>query len=457
MRKILLYLVVISLMFMYTYKINANSQLLWNNIQTIYNFDDKQGTHANLVEPTKNGKFITRVESNFYIESLKTENYLIYGTINNEINKGGNPLIIKINSKGNILWKRNYNDFKGYLVKAYNIKNYYIIIGITGVLGSNTKAFTIKLDENGNQIYKKVYDINNIDIVSSIKDNNEQLLIAGNTYGKGYPYESNNCDIYLIKLNFDGNIIWKNNFNNNNFDGGGLLSKTVDNSIFIAGQTKSATMDIFLAKMNNNGKIIKEQTFDFKMEDTIQSFIKLKDSGYLLTGFSYNTDKKSNDYKINILKINEMGNKEWEKLYSVPGIISIRRVIEDDDGFIIITECYDENGKKPYIIKINKNGSVKWTRYYDEISLKNIIYGDYSSNSFIIIGNYQNENTNGQDIFLMRINESGEKIVFDNFGDYKSNRVMDVIKTKQNEYLMIVNSIVNTGNSKINLVKVNIN
>ncbi|MFZ8835399.1 MAG: hypothetical protein ACO2O5_14580, partial [Candidatus Caldipriscus sp.] len=147
-----------------------------------------------------------------------------------------------------------YND------KAYSVHHTsdggYILTGYTRSFGAGFyDIFLIKTDANGNIQWAKIYGGTGWDSASSVQQTSDGgYIVAGYTYSFGAGWG----DIFLIKTDANGNIIWAKTYGGTDYDRASSVQQTSYGGYIVAGETRSfgaGYFDIFLIKTDANGNI----------------------------------------------------------------------------------------------------------------------------------------------------------------------------------------------------------
>lgn len=234
-------------------------------------------------------------QSGDFIQLTLDGGYIICGQ-SVESYTGFNKLnLLKIDSDGDEIWNQSYGgngDAYGYSVISLSDGS-YLAIGMTRSLGElNGDAWLIKIDSDGNEIWNQSYGGNGTDIIRSIVLTDNGYLLAGNTnsYGNG------NNDIFIIKVDQAGVQQWSQTYGGNGTDVGRSISKVIDGGYIITGYTdsfgNSSSFNIWLIKIDENGNLIWDKTYGENGDDRALDGHQTLDGGYVLTGFS---DSNSNN------------------------------------------------------------------------------------------------------------------------------------------------------------------
>jgi hypothetical protein len=160
----------------------------------------------------------------------------------------------------------------------------YIVAGWTWSFDVVGDIFLIKTDANGNVQWAKTYGGTNDEEAYSIQQTSDGgYIVAGYTYSFGAGY----YDIFLIKTDASGNIIWAKTYGGTSRDEAYSVQQTSDGGYIVAGWTTSFgadLKDIFLIKTDANGNIQWAKTYGGTSRDEAYSVQQTSDGGYIVAG-----------------------------------------------------------------------------------------------------------------------------------------------------------------------------
>jgi gliding motility-associated-like protein len=177
--------------------------------------------------------------------------------------------------------------------------------------------WVVKIDDNGNLLWEKSYGREDFEsAVKILTTPDGGFLIAGLSLSNipGYNYGSG--DYQLMKIDTNGNLLWSNLYGGTDNDELYSLEATTDGNYFLCGMSKSAVSgnktsspigqeDIWLVKVDTNGNKLWDKCFGTTSVDFRGRLLSLKDGNTLIIESSNNTGR--------IRKIDNSGNQIWLK------------------------------------------------------------------------------------------------------------------------------------------------
>jgi hypothetical protein len=292
--------------------------------------------------------------------------------------------VAKLNASGILQWQKCFGSVYGEVGISIQqtIDGGYILIGFTisnnngdvsgnhGSLGSQD-IWVVKLNASSVLQWQKCYGGTSEEMSTEIKQtidggyiltgytNSNDGDVSGNHGGSSQiDVTSPAYDMWVIKLNSSGVIIWQKCFGGNSDEISGSVQETTDGGFIVGGKTYSnngdvsgnhGLSDIWVAKLNASGVLQWQNCFGGSGDESVCSIQQTSDGSYILTG-----DTNSNDgdvlgnhgsKDIWVAKLNASGVLQWQKCYG--GISyeyggSIQQTY--DGGFIFMGCTYSNNG-----------------------------------------------------------------------------------------------------------------
>lgn len=346
-----------------TDNIDATSEIQLN---TLYKIKEVQGGY--IVSGIKDSKLtILKVDVNFNI--VWTRNNFDWGNIYNEGGWGGSFYSVDI---VNIIEQDNGN-----------LLCFCSIMQGTDVVCQSTKI--VILDKSGNEIRSK--DLEDYVLINATATSDRGYLLFGND---------------LVKLNSDLSKI----SGNNDLDyvtSGAYITQTVDNCIAVTGTWNSE--QVYLQKLDKNGNIQWENKNynQIPFNDLGYDLHQMSNDDFIIIGRTRNV-KEPWDMNCFMILTNNMGDTIWTKKFGLESDEWLEKFIYTSDNDFIIKETIgfpDNPNRRAKLLKISGSGEIMESK---EISISDeFIYT--SSGYFLKAGK------NGDDILSLA------KVQFNNILD----------------------------------------
>jgi len=217
--------------------------------------------------------------------------------------------LVKVDKTGDTLWTRTFGGAKADVARAIKQTQDkgYIIVGSTYSFGAGANdVFVIRTDSKGDTLWTKTYGGSSFDQGSSIEQTTDGgFIIAGSTSSFG----TGGDDIYLIRTNSTGDTLWTRTYGGTNHDEANTVLQTADGGFIALGWTLSfgaGASDVYLIKTDGNGNLIWSKTYGGANGDGGNNISIAPDGGYIIAGWG-------NDNDIYLIKIDVSGNVQWSK------------------------------------------------------------------------------------------------------------------------------------------------
>ena len=315
------------------------------------------------------------------------------------------------------VWQKTFggtNDDIGYAItRCIGTDDEYVIAGSTSSFGSGfSDVYLIKIDADGDALWTKTYGGKSFDYSYSIQHTSDSgFIITGYTssFGAGDP------DVYLIKTDAAGDTLWTKTFGGDNYEYGRSVSQTADGGYVIAGYTSSfgaGGAEVYLIKTNGLGDTLWTKTFGGPGTDIGWSIQETADRGYIITGSTNNA--KTGNIDVYLIKTDIDGKMLWEKTYGGDGVdigYSVQQTV--DGGFIITgkTNSFGEGFTDVYLIRTNADGDTLWTKTFGGA------FDDYANSvrqtadgGYIITGETFSFGAGNADVLMIRTDNMGNEL-----------------------------------------------
>ena len=328
-------------------------------------------------------------------------------------------LLVKVDENGFGLWEKSFggsNNEEGYAVKQC-MDGGFILAGYSTSYGAAADIYVVKTDPYGIKEWDKVYGGNNLDRAYEIIETHDgHFIIVGVTNSPGISH--GNDDIWLQKIDGQGNTVWRNAYGESNHEVGYDVVELPDGGFLVLGYKNFYDVsgkDIYLIRTDSVGTIVWAKTYGSSMvfDEIGYSIHEAYPSGYLICASTNSRDNGWFDPQV--IKIDYDGNMQWSAIYNGSGRSHTRWVATPtyDGGAAIIgtTTYYHTNegdNEDIYLIKIDQQGQELWNIGFEGGDSDwgwSIV--ETCINDLLIVGSTKSYGRGLFDIILMNTNEFG--------------------------------------------------
>ena len=422
-----------------------------------------------------------------------------------------------------ILWEKSYGGkHADYLMDAIPTTDYgFILAGSSLSKKSGNKTddnvgdldyWVWKMDESGELDWQKSFGGPGSDFLQSIKATKDGgFILAGisnSTINEEVGANSSQArndktdacrggdDFWIIKLDAKGNQQWQKTIGGMGQEKLESIFQTKDGGYILGGSSSSSTTDVneigekssdsfgnldyWIVKLDSKGKLVWQKTYGGSYLDELRSIEQTVDGGYLVGGYSNSPasgSKTENNKGIGdywILKLNSVGEIEWQKTIGGDQDDQLYVVHQTDDGNFIVggnsnsgssneKSKGNESGTDFWVLKLDTLGDILWQETYNigKVDvLTSLVENDDHS---VLLGGFAQGEVVGSgklgarslkkavkgkdaetpsalkgtgDYVAVKINEKGEEIWRQSVGSAGEDLLKKVVETRDGGYLM---------------------
>ena len=305
------------------------------------------------------------------------------GDVSQPSKGGADYWVVKLDADGNKLWDKRFGGIGTELLSSITISNDngFVLIGMSdSPVGADKSqpnwdasrftedAWIIKIDSNGNKLWDKRYGGTKEDqgiAISATSDGGYMLgcyTSSDSTGDKSQHWWAFNTPAYwIIKIDSVGNKQWDKRYGGLDGEHISHVITTKDSGFVLGGYSYSniggdktqnhwgVGGDFWIVKIDAEGNKLWDKNIGSKDFDDLNELSETNDGGFLLSGYSYNTDfgggdKTEDDLGIQqswIVKTDSLGQKQWDKTIFTTGRDEGGYTIETSDGCYLFTNASD--------------------------------------------------------------------------------------------------------------------
>ncbi len=309
--------------------------------------------------------------------------FFLVGTTDLEFEpeRDGDTYLIRTDPAGQVLWAKAYGEdgFDGGSA-IFQTSEGLLLSGSTNTADTDgMDIFLTMVDQDGNQLWTKTFGGPMDEIGVALPMDDGGYILGGNVVDPddfvinpgtaGYGGFENRSNIYVARIDADGNEIWSHAFGGEDNVMATAGIKSSDGSFLALGtilRFPDVDDDIYLVKVDENGDEVWSHTWD---EGALSAYdlIETSDGNYLISG-AYIDPDAADETKPNYLfiKVNPEGDELWRSTFGDPDMIERTLAIVEtmDGGYVAMGDkglsyhSGDELGIA--LVKIDANGQFLW-------------------------------------------------------------------------------------------------
>ncbi|WP_170114024.1 T9SS type A sorting domain-containing protein [Pontibacter mucosus] len=282
--------------------------------------------------------------------------------------------IVKIDSLGNKEWDRilggsgrdELQDIKqtrdgGYILGGYSLSD------ASGDKSEDSRGgfdyWVVKLDASGNKQWDRTFGGDNTDQFTSLQQTGDGGYILGgssesNMSGEKSEGTRGRYDYWVIRIDSVGNKLWDKTYGGNESDFLNGLQHTNEGGYILGGSSESDVSgeksdprrgnntdfalgyDFWIVKIDSLGNKEWDKTLGGLLGDYLSALIQTQDGGFMLGGTSGSGigGDKSEEHRGGefgdywVVKTDSLGNKEWDRTYGGNDSDELSDIIQTNDG-----------------------------------------------------------------------------------------------------------------------------
>lgn len=324
---------------------------------------------------------------------------------------GGRDIwLIKIDVNGNLQWNRTYggvgNDYAMAFIQMTD--GGYALAGRTNSFGSGGyDMWLVKTDAGGVPLWNQTYGGSGYDTANTLLQTTDGgFALAGGTGD----VKTNCLDMWLVKADKDGNMLWNQTFiRTANDDMAYDLLHTEDGGFMLAGRKVTCYLYprspvIWLVKTDANGTLVWEQ--NYRRDSEVFALIQATDGGFVMTGVS-------DSYFLGNMwlgKIFANGTLWWSQTFGGSDYDYTKTLVQTTDGGYAVaggTMSFGNGRWDMWLVKTDAEGNVQWNQTYGGRG-EDYAYGllQTSDGGYVLTG-YTNSYSSDSDIWFVKTDPNG--------------------------------------------------
>jgi hypothetical protein len=245
-------------------------------------------------------------------------------------------------------------------------------------------------------------------------------------------------DIYLIRMDPDGNVLWEKTYGGAKYEEGLHISRTIDGGLLLSGMTASfgaGGMDAYLVKIDTEGNELWSRTLGGPL-DEMAAAEQQPDGSFIFCGNLVDpndivvADAGAAGYggfsgrsTVYLAKTDPEGNELWTRTFGADNnLITAGCVQASDGGFLALATLmrFPAPDDDICLVKVDQDGNEVWSRTWEEGTMTAYDLIPTSDGNFLIAGSLAPADDVDRlkaDFFFIKVDQQGNEIWMNTFGD----------------------------------------
>ncbi|WP_336686325.1 T9SS type A sorting domain-containing protein [Chryseobacterium bernardetii] len=257
--------------------------------------------------------------------------------------------------------------------------------------------------------------------------------------------QNNGYDFHLVKLNQQGEEVWKKYFSGNNHDYLSSVVATQEGGFLISGTSFSGKgldkkddskggSDIWLIRINEFGDELWQKTLGTSSDEEAKAVIQTTDLGFIVAGNVQNSSKGFGSKDVWIVRLDKDGKELSQLILGGKGLDDVEKMIPTKDGGALLgiysrSQAIKDSKDRPskqtenfgegdyWIVKLDKDGKIEWEKNFGGKGDDHIRTLALTANGYLIGGESRSDRSGnktvgleeGTDLWLIALNEKGDE------------------------------------------------
>ncbi len=191
-------------------------------------------------------------------------------------------------------------------------------------------------------------------------------IAAGETRSFG----GGDADAWIVKFDVEGAVEWEKRYGGTGYESASRILKTRDGGFMVAGETGlgAGGIDVWMLKLDGLGNIEWEKAYGGTENDRVKDIQEIgdcHDTGYVVLANTASFGAGESD--IWVFRLDSAGNMQWEKRYGgASNDYAGSLVLAKNYGFAVAgeTHSFDAGNGDYWLLRLDENGDALWQKAY---------------------------------------------------------------------------------------------
>lgn len=324
-------------------------------------------------------------------------------------------LLMKTDSHGYVEWQKTYGEqFADQATTMQLSSDGNIFIGgYAETIENGYQMQVMKVNLTGDVLWSNQFGGSEWDFCRELVALSDGGCAA---FGQTYSFGNGEGDFYLVRLDASGDTLWTRTYGGTELESGESISLTLEGGFYLSGHSESfgaGKKDIYLLKTDASGNVIWSNTYGWAEDEFVFGSCTASDGGVVVVGGTFSNTPDEGDFMM--YKISAVGDSVRARLEDGSADEYWMDVIEDESGNFITVGYVEDSGFGKEDIRVQRvtpalnfggmaasRGTMENDRGFD---IKKT-----SDNAYILAGVTEGYLNRFDDILLMKMDLEGETV-----------------------------------------------
>lgn len=275
--------------------------------------------------------------------------------------------IVRTDVDGTLLWSQSYDE--GLKEYGYDIirteDNGFLVVGqIFETESGKPKACLLKISEQGQRQWFKTYgEVGVHTTAESITKVVDGYILVGTSDAE----EIDNRDAVLIKVDFNGEVVWQKSFGGETAESGKAVVALADNTLIFAANKKEQNglnNNIILTRVDQTGSVYwTKEIGDVGDNELVNELMLTQNNEIVFVG-------SANNYNKNLIgRYDSNGNEVWRRIFGNGDANELADLVELEDGHLVAVGYTEQGGFNVDVslVKFDADGNMVWDKRVGDV------------------------------------------------------------------------------------------
>ena len=332
-------------------------------------------------------------------------------------------LVLKTDAQGNEQWSQHFGEEGNDEAHAIQLTpdGGYIVAGTYTAANNYTDLYLMKLDAGGQEEWNRKIghpDFNEEGQHLSVTGDGGYIISGTtsqvDTQKNEYDPATDHSDIYIVRLNASGAVLWEQVYGLGGSDRGAAILQNNDGSYTLLGTADAADGNgtaLVLVALNHSGNVINAKTINADGAQQAKALQATSDGGFIATGTTLSGPNGGSDALL--LKVDQNLVQEWTQYPGNNTDNTGEAVLQTSHGYLLLQSTRDANStnRSFQLTATDPNGTPLWTESFGDASfdLKPAGIAQSSNGGYVITGTH--DFVNNRMVFLIKTDVEGKVVL----------------------------------------------